>query len=747
MNQPDKKRLLIISNRLPVTFSAKKGSIQITQSSGGLVSSISSYIDNHKTSNDPTEVVWIGSSDLSETKFSENFTANHISFGQYTLCPVFLPKETRDRFYNGFCNDTLWPLFHYFPSYAKFNEVDYLIYREGNLKFAEKIMEIYQPGDTIWVHDYHLMLLPALLRSMQADILIGFFLHIPFPSFEIFRLLPSIWRKEILEGLLGSDLIGFHTNDYAQYFLRSVRQILGYDDNMRMLLTPDRSIAVDVFPVSIDYQKFYQSIYDRNTLRHVKQFRKDLKGLHTVVSVDRLDYTKGIVNRLESFELFMTKHPQYIKQVSYLLVVVPSRDIITKYRENKKEIEQAVSRINGKFGSIGYTPVVYQYRSLDFDELTGLYLAADVAFIAPVRDGMNLVAKEFVATWSNGEGVLILSETAGAAAELGEALLVNPTDREEMANAIYTALNMKPHEQISRNKIMQKQLKEYDVTRWAEDFISSLKQSKEQQENFLVKKVDTHIKKLILNHYSSSENRLLLFDYDGTLAPLARLPHEAAPSAELHELLESLSEHTGNSVAIISGRPQETLEQWFGHLPINLVAEHGAFSKQIDGPWKKNIQINIEWKKEVFSILQRFSAMCPGSFAEEKKSSIAWHYRNVSPELGFLRSRELVDTLDQLSVHQDFYVMQGNKVVEIRSRGCDKGTAATHLLGLKTYDFVLAIGDDKTDEDMFRVIPDHGYSIRIGMVTGNAKYNFRDQRSVLPFLTEIKMMNEADVAK
>jgi trehalose 6-phosphate synthase/phosphatase len=740
------KRLLIISNRLPVSFTLKKGLVQINQSSGGLVSSIGSYVNKMQEAGDSLETIWIGSSDLSEPKFKTAFKADNAMFGNYRLQPVFLPRDLRDRFYNGFCNDTLWPLFHYFPSYAKFNEDDYLTYCDVNRRFAEKVMEAYQPGDLVWIHDYHLMLLPALLRAINPAITIGFFLHIPFPSFELFRLLPSRWRKEILEGLLGSDLIGFHTNDYAQYFLKSVRHILGYDDNMRMVLTPERSILVDVFPVSVDYEKFHHAVKNRETLRHYNLIENSLKDQRIIASVDRLDYTKGIVNRLEGFELFLEKYPAHHKKVSYLLLVVPSRDIIARYRENKKEIEQTVSRINGKFGAIGYSPVIYQYRSVDFYELTGLYLATDIALITPVRDGMNLVAKEFVATWSSGEGVLILSETAGAATELGEALLVNPTDRHEIADTLNTALNMPSDQQVNRNRQMQKRLKAYDVVRWAEEFITLLEQSKSRQEVFIVKEVNTQIEKMILDHYSAAHRRLFLLDYDGTLSPFARVPQQATPSAELIRLLDNLGQSPQNTVVIISGRPMENLTAWFGDLAVNLVAEHGTFIRQFGKDWENTGLQNMDWKKEVLPIVHQFSDRCPGSFIEEKQCSIAWHYRNANADLGFLRSRELVKTLDELSVHQDFQVMDGHKVVELRSRGSDKGTAAMLWLNADHYDFILAVGDDKTDEDMFRAIPVDGYSIRVGMVTGSARYNFRDQKSVLPFLKKIESVCQTDDA-
>ena len=258
-----------------------------------------------------------------------------------------------------------------------------------------------------------LMLLPGMLRRALPGATIGFFLHIPFPSFEVFRMLPNAWRKEILEGLLGADLAGFHTNFYAQYFLSSVKQLLGYEVPLRSVITTERSVAVDVFPVGIDFEKFHGVMNVREVFEERNRIRKRLGEARLVISVDRLDYTKGIVNRLEGFELFLSEHPEYRSRVSFLMIIVPSRDIIMKYRELKETIEGMVGRINGKFGTLDWTPVIYQYRSVDFNELAGMYAAADAALITPVRDGMNLVAKEFVASRADKRGVLVLSEFAG----------------------------------------------------------------------------------------------------------------------------------------------------------------------------------------------------------------------------------------------------------------------------------------------------------------------------------------------
>ena len=738
-----KNRLILVSNRLPFKITERNGRIEFLPSSGGLVTSITSYVHKKNSSSgfDQSDCpVWVGSSDIGKRYFYEHFPNEGVFHDGYKLAPVHIPASMHDKFYNGFCNDTIWPLFHYFPSYAKFVDEYYDMYQKVNKLFCEKVIEIYEPGDIIWIHDYHLMLLPALLRKKLPNATIGFFLHIPFPSFELFRLLPSRWRREILLGLLGADVIGFHTNDYVQSFLKSIRQILGYDNMLRVVATPERSITVDVFPISIDYHKFNDALLSNEIFTEKNKIKKRLYDAKLIISVDRLDYAKGLINRLESFDLFLSKYPEYKKKVVYILLVVPSRDIIAKYKETKSDIEGVVSRINGKYGGIGWTPVIYQYKTLDFKKLLALYTAADVALIVPMRDGMNLVAKEFVASRSDRRGVLILSETAGAAAELGGAILVNPNDRLEIAESLNIALSMPVEEQVHRNDTMRTRLREYDVMKWAEDFISQLLERKAKQETLKVKEVTGHTENSICINYSKASKRLLFLDYDGTLVPMAAFSHQAVPDKNLINLLTALAEDKKNDIVISSGRTMDTLEKWFGHIPVHLVAEHGAFYKRHGMDWLQTIPVGSGWKPAVIPIMSQFTDRCAGTWVEEKNLSVAWHYRNAEKDLGFLRSRELVNALLELSSHLDFQIIEGKRVVEAKARGINKGVAATVWLKENQCDFILAIGDDKTDEDLFRVIPASQYSILVGLKQSRAKYNFKQQQDVLDLLDKLNRL-------
>ena len=379
-----------------------------------------------------------------------------------------------DRFYLGFCNKTIWPLFHYFPTLTHYEEEHWQEYRHVNQVFGEAVVKALRPDDVLWIHDYHLMLLPKLVREKFPEMPIGFFLHIPFPSWEIFRMLPRAWREEIIEGLLGSSLIGFHTHDYVRYFLTSVLRTAGYEHHLGSLTLRDRAVKVDTFPMGVEFDHFAQAAASKETELRVEELRQKCVGQKVIFSVDRLDYTKGLIDRLRGYEMFLKNNPQWHGKVVFIVSVAPSRIGVDSYQAMKLELEQTVGRIVGDFGNVHWTPLVYQFRNLTFDEIVPLYRLCDVALITPLRDGMNLVAKEFIASRPDQTGVLILSEMAGAAKEMGEALIINPFHREDFAKALEQALTMPVEEQVRRNKLMQERLRRYDVVRWADDFVQAL---------------------------------------------------------------------------------------------------------------------------------------------------------------------------------------------------------------------------------------------------------------------------------
>jgi trehalose 6-phosphate synthase/phosphatase len=729
-------RLIIISSRLPFSLDREGDKISLRQSSGGLVSAIRSYFENASGQrNDLTGKIWMGVADFPQEDWDQ-LKDSPVERPDFEVSPVFVEKVLYENFYNGFANSVLWPLFHYFSTLATYESQYFDAYVQVNQLFAEKIVPLLEPGDQVWIHDYQLMLLPHLVRSKKPDATIGFFLHIPFPSYEIFRLMPTEWKKMLLHGVMGADLIGFHTYDYVQHFLQSVKMILGVDHYFHNLQYQDRLIRIDLFPIGIDYGKFHSAATDAEVEAIRDKARRNLEDKKIIFSVDRLDYTKGLMQRLAGFEYFLDRYPEWREKVVFILNIVPSRSTIPAYNERKKEIEEKIGTINGRFSSIGWQPVLYRYMHLSFPELVAMYQAADVALITPLRDGMNLVAKEYVAS-STGKGVLILSELTGAASELSEAILVNPTDVFDVASSITRALAMPVYEQRNRITLMQRRLQEYDVFKWVNDFMDQLAQVKQEQRKQKVRILDDKVFAAIYRHYHGAKNRSLLLDYDGTLVPFTRIPSEAAPDGAVRDLLTRLAADPRNHVAIISGRDLSSLERWLGNLPITLVAEHGASFKMRNGTWQQMVSVSDLWKEEIRRIMQLFVLRCAGSFVEEKTNTIAWHYRNTQTGLGFSRSRELLNTLSQLTQNTTLQVMDGNKVVEVRIAGFDKGATALKIVKEQDPDFVLCLGDDTTDEDMFKALEGEAYTIKINSGASAAQYTILSQQRVVPLLNAL----------
>ena len=538
---------------------------------------------------------------------------------------------------------------------------------------------------------------------------------------------------------MGADLIGFHTYDYVQHFLQSVKMLLGVDNYFHNLQYQDRLVRIDLFPIGIDYNKFHETAQDPEVLEMRNKIKSNLEDKKIIFSVDRLDYTKGLMQRLNGFEYFLERYPEWREKMVFILNIVPSRDTIPAYNDRKKMIEEKIGMINGRFSTISWQPLIYRYNHLPFKDLVALYQAADVALITPLRDGMNLVAKEYVASSTSGRGVLILSELAGAAAELSEAILVNPTDTADVASSITRALAMPLYEQRNRMTLMQRRLQEYDVVKWVNDFMEQLAQVKQEQQKQTVKILDEKALEGIRRHYQRAGDRCLLLDYDGTLVPFTRLPSEAAPDNAVKEVLMKLTGDPKNHVIVISGRDVNSLERWLGNIPLTLVAEHGASFKMRNGSWQQLVSVSDLWKEEIRRVMQLFVIRCAGSFIEEKTNTIAWHYRNTQTGLGFSRSRELLNTLSQLIQNTTLQVIDGNKVVEVRIAGFDKGATALKIIHESDPDFVLCMGDDTTDEDMFKALEGEAYTIKVNNGASAAQYTILSQQQVLPLLNTLVM--------
>ena len=722
------QRLLIVSNRLPISVERRRDKLRFEPSVGGLATALGAFYKSRPS-------VWIGWPGIELGKIGEEKQEVETRLSSESCYPVLLSQQDIEDYYQGFCNRTIWPLFHYFPEYTVYSADFWRAYERVNQVFADAVAGVAEPGDIIWVHDYHLMLLPKLIRERLPEAAVGFFLHIPFPSFEIFRLLP--WRRQMLEGLLGAELVGFHTYDYAQHFLNSVHSLLGYESVMGQITTADHIIKADVFPLGIDYQHYYSTAKSSTVRTQAGKFRGRLGNCKIILSIDRLDYTKGIPERLEAFDLFLEKYPEYREKLVLVLVVAPSRTKVEHYAVLKKQVDELVGAINGKYDSIGWMPIWYLYRSLPLDSVVALYNIADIALVTPRRDGMNLIAKEYIASKTDGKGVLILSETAGAARELGEAIIINVNNPEEIVQALEEALAMPKKEQKERNRMMQKRLQRYDVGRWADEFIDRLLYTQKLQGEMEAKALNNEAKSKLVSDFQKSGQRLLLLDYDGTLVPFSAKPEQAKPSGEVKKLLKKLAKDPKNEVVLISGRDKHTLEKWFGGLKIGLVAEHGALAREKGKQWEMIETLSSDWKEEVRPILELYVDRTPGSFVEEKEFSLVWHYRKADPRLGELRAREVVDDLLNLTANLNLQVLEGSKVVEVKNAGVNKGRAALYWISRKTWGFIIAIGDDLTDEDVFKVLPTTAWSIRVGFSASAAKLNLGSTSQVTSLLTEM----------
>ncbi len=728
---------IIVSNRLPIQLTKLDNSFEFTPTSGGLATGMNSV---HKGQ----ESLWIGWPGINNDEIDKKTWAPlKKSLKREGYFPVSLNHKEIEDFYYGLSNKSLWPLFHYFIEFSVFDEKQWKSYEEVNQKFADSVLLNIEEGDTVWIHDYQLLLCPKIIKDVRPDVTIGFFLHIPFPSFEIFRIFP--WREPLLEGILGADLIGFHTYDYERHFLSSVKRILRKEVSFNRVIMETREVVVNTFPMGIDYNKFKnaaQSHFDmgadeKSDLK--KQLELHKKGADEgklILSIDRLDYTKGVVNRIKAFELFLTKYPEYLEKVRLVMLTVPSRSSVSDYKRLKKETDEIVGRVNGKFATINWTPIWYYYRAMAFDDLIDLYMTSDIAMITPVRDGMNLVAKEFVATRVKGDGVLILSEMAGASKELYESVLVNPFDLNQMADALLNAIKMPVEEQQKRNLRMQKRLQRYSVGHWANEFMKALKTKHHSIEESSVIKINEKIKTSLVEKFKSAHKRMILLDYDGTLVGYNEKPELAIPDNFLLKTLEKLLEFPSTELAIVSGRDQDFLDQWFGKLPITLVAEHGYFIKHKNQKWVgKETQLK-NWKEDLIPVIETFSDRTPGTFIEEKKNSLVWHYRKTDPELAAKRAVELKTVLSSL-ISDELHLMDGDKIIEVVSGRYNKGTAVSEILGDKASDFILCFGDDITDEFMFNDLPSHAVNVKVGKKNTKANYCIDKPHDVVSLLNAL----------
>jgi trehalose 6-phosphate synthase/phosphatase len=722
-------RVLLVSNRLPVTVRAAEDGVAVARSSGGLVTGLRGP---HERSGGR----WIGwPGDVSQLDDVQRGLLDR-ELADLRCVPVYLSVAEVSRYYDGFSNEVLWPLFHYLLDRIPPTSQDWDVYRAVNDRFAEEAARAWRPGDVVWVHDYQLALVPHLLRQRVPRARIGFFLHIPFPASEVLRILP--WREQVLEGMLGADLVGFHTYTYRSHFSSSVLRILGIPTRGDDIEVDGRSIRLGVFPIGVDAGAFGALADDPQVQREARAIRDENHGQRILLGIDRLDYTKGIPRRLLAFERLLEREPRWRGKVRLVQVAVPSRDAVPSYQELRRQVDELVGRIDGAFSTVDWIPIHYVHRSLDAPHVVALYRAADVMLVTPLRDGMNLVAKEFVTCRTDEDGVLVLSELAGAAAEMGEALQVNPYDVEGMARAYDAALTMPEDERRLRMRSLRHRIAARDVHHWAQSFVDALSAAAPAETAQVVLSSMDDLE-AVAARLRSADRLLLLLDYDGTLVPFARAPELAAPDRELRELLAALAARPGARVHVVSGRRRETLERWLGDLPVGLHAEHGYWSRAAPRePWVGG-EASVAWMPAVRRILDEATAATPGALVEPKTASVAWHWRMAEPELGAGRADELWQRLERSMQGEPLELIRGEKVIEVRPRGVNKGNVVRRVLDAwqGAPPTIAAMGDDGTDEDLFRALPEEAIAISVGFRPSIARYRVARPRAARALLASV----------
>ncbi|HET6242980.1 MAG: bifunctional alpha,alpha-trehalose-phosphate synthase (UDP-forming)/trehalose-phosphatase [Bacteroidetes bacterium] len=730
------KRLIIVANRLPVTVKSNKSGIEYSPSGGGLATGMASLQGKY-------EKHWLGwpgmypKNDQIRKEINQKLEKDNIH-------PVFLSEKEILLYYEGFSNKTIWPLFHYFTEFAVYDQKFWEVYQKVNLKFFNKIKSIIEPDDIIWVQDYHLMLLPALLKKEFPNIRIGFFLHIPFPSYELFRTLP--WREEILDGLMSSDLIGFHTYEYMRHFLVAVHNIKNLEPRLGEFFYKNHLSYVDAFPMGIDYIKYNKAVKSKKVQQKIKLFKENYGSKKLILSVDRLDYSKGILQRLKAFDELLTQYPQYKEQISLMIVVVPSRSEVDKYSTLKVEIDEAVGYINGKYASMEWNPVHYFYRNFLFNELIALYHICDIALITPFRDGMNLVAKEFLATKTEGQGVLILSEMAGAAIVLKNALMINPNDINDIVKAIVKALNMPIIEQKKRLDQMQKQLQENTVQKWASSYIEELERIHRYKKSMESKEFTQEKQACFINAFKKAGKKLLFLNHDNSIFPFIDNADYDFLDNEFFRLIKELSELEGLTIVVMSNMNHVNLNKWYGLLKVDIIAEYGTWVRE-NNQWNQSQILREEWKEEIYPVLNEFMIKTPGSFIEEKPYALAWHFHSSDTFLADMRLKDMINSLIYPCTKHKLEIIDGNKKIEIKPVGVDKKSVTRHWLNKQNWDLILAIGNDRNDEDVFEILPDEAFSLRVGIMKTNAKFTLKTPDEVITFLNNLKNKSKMDKKK
>lgn len=727
-------KLIIVSNRLPFTLEKTGDGIKMRQSVGGVATGIHSFIAS-RIGNETSayEVLWYGSPGQIGNSAEVLEVRNKLRH-QKCYHPVFLPEELQQGFYTQCCNSSIYPLFTGFCQHVHFTETSWQCYRRVNKIYASQIVKEVEAGDVVWVNDYHFLLLPQYIRQLRKDISIGFFLHIPFPKVSELQHLPVTIQKEMLSGMLGADLIGFHIDKYRENFSSAITRLLNCPSDQNEVLYRNRISKLRSFPMGIDFDRYQHAVQKGNSHWGGELVTGAKKVIKTFLSVDRLDYTKGIANKLWAYEVLLERFPSWQCKVKMVMIVAPSRTDIPENCALKEEIDELVAKINDRYGTEEWQPIEYYYRQVEFPELTKFYAAADIALVTPIRDGMNLVAKEFVSSRIRNDGVLILSKEAGAREELGDALIADPFNISEMAVLMNNALNMQLSEQKTRTVRMQGKIKKYDVFDWVADILKQTISSKVKESN--VQELDTASVNFIADKYRSAKKRILFLDYDGTLVPLQKDPASAVPDIPLLQIISDMAADSNTKVIIVSGRNAAFLEDCFNTVNIDYAAEYGSVLKK-DKALALGGDLKTEWKTAARQIIGKMNLQSGDTFIEEKEFSMVLHFKRNSVTKIESYLSEFAGGFGSISEKYLLEVVRAKTSIEIKHAVVNKGRALRYWMEDKQYDFILAIGDDQNDESMFRALPPGAFTVRVGRTETNARYLAKDHQQVRSLLERL----------
>lgn len=723
----NRSKRIFISNRLPFTVNSKDQSL--TRGSGGLVSALLGV-----SLDEP--FFWLGFE--TDPRVANALRTRSDEITPNLRChPVLLAKDVYEKYYDGISNDLIWPLFHYETHLSHFNRTNWEHYRRANQTMADEILKVAQESDTVWIHDFHFLLLPQMLKEKNPSLKVGFFLHIPFPSVEIFRQLPV--REEILKSLTSADLVGFHEHSYLRHFLMSMKAFLGIDSTLFKADIGQHTLHLGVYPISIDTEEYQRKASSQDVENLCQSYRESTRGFQ-ILGVDRLDYTKGLELKLRGFQRALQKYPELVGNVSLLQVAVPTRQKVPFYAKIKKNLDQLVGAINGEFGTPEHVPVRYIFNSIPEETLLALYRRADATLVTSKRDGMNLVAMEYVMAQDiRHPGVLILSEFAGAASLLPDALIINPWDPDVIADSIFQAFHMSSEEKRQRLNNSQDTLLRYSASKWAQGFLGDLEQTTPEKDLACLPLAnDPNLWPAKLQISLQAKKIRLILDYDGTLAPLRPRPELALLDTEVRDILSALNEEI--EVFIVSGRPRQFLDAQFGEMPFTLVAEHGAFYRLAGQKWQSRVSSNVHtWYDEVDRVMSAYSEKVPRSFVERKEAGVVWHYRQSPPDFAEFQAKKLDDELNTCLGNEAVTISMGAKIVEAKANECNKGSFLRWLMqsSFRDTSYYICIGDDRTDEDMFKILGEKGLSIKVGMEYTTASYRISRQEDVPVVLKSI----------